>query len=228
MSKHAAVYSISHPKSTKVYIGSSSDIKRRWRTHRRALERNAHQCRHLQHAWNKYGGGSFVFLVLEDCSPVKEQLLAREQHWMDHCRPTGLYNTCPTAGSPLGSKLTAQQRKRISVALKGKPKSNEHRGALKKAWETREPNEAMVRSFAVNRLGKNNDSKHNQNAGAGVKAYHQARRDRGEAAWQGKRCTFNDANFLSLKAAAEATGMPARLLRKHPDFSYVNISPIVF
>lgn len=75
------IYKIANSYSGKFYIGCSSDIKHRWLQHRSALRRGVHYNNHLQHAWNKYGEGVFVFEVVEQTDEIN--LLEREQHWID-------------------------------------------------------------------------------------------------------------------------------------------------
>src|ERR1039458_145551 len=82
----AGIYSIYCIANEKQYIGSSVNIKRRFREHRSKLSRNIHTCRHLQNAWNKYGAESFVFNVVEHIiEPLvtAKQLMDVEQVWLD-------------------------------------------------------------------------------------------------------------------------------------------------
>jgi group I intron endonuclease len=89
--RHPGVYSITHIKSGRRYIGSSKNIHLRWGDHRRALGHGKHICPHLQNAWNKYGPDAFVFDVLEVCLSEPTILVAREQVWMDRF-PGKLFN----------------------------------------------------------------------------------------------------------------------------------------
>ena len=61
------VYCIRNIINNKVYIGQSVNIKRRWKKHRSELNRNTHNNKQLQNAWNAYGEESFEFVVLEEC-----------------------------------------------------------------------------------------------------------------------------------------------------------------
>jgi len=110
------IYAIINQVNGKFYVGSACNIKRRWYNHRRDLKKGIHGNKHLRNAWNKYGEGSFYFGVLE---PVKnkEDLLNREQYWMDELQPE--YNILPTAGSPLGFKWTEESKQKQSEANKG-------------------------------------------------------------------------------------------------------------
>lgn len=99
--KRSGVYQIVNRVNHKVYVGSSHEISYRWKQHRKALVSGTHHCRHLQHAWNLYGADTFEFEVVEHCT--EEQLLSREQVWLDAAVAQGIaYNVCPVATSPLG------------------------------------------------------------------------------------------------------------------------------
>lgn len=50
----AGVYQIYNKETNKRYIGSSINIERRLKEHKRNLKANRHSNQHLQNAWNKY------------------------------------------------------------------------------------------------------------------------------------------------------------------------------
>lgn len=62
--KLSGVYEIRNTLNNKRYIGSSINIYRRWRDHKRMLNLSVHPNKHLQSAWNKYGekhkDGNFI------------------------------------------------------------------------------------------------------------------------------------------------------------------------
>lgn len=114
--KISGVYKITNIINKKFYIGSSNNIKQRWREHRSDLRRNKHHNKHLQSAWNKYGEESFVFDIIEQCENYRE----REQFWIDTLQPykRGIgYNNLPTVDTSLGYKLSEEQKENISKAL---------------------------------------------------------------------------------------------------------------
>lgn len=78
------IYAIRHT-SGKQYIGSTARWSTRQREHRGRLRAGRHCNPHLQAAWNKHGEDQFEFVVLEVISST-EQLIPREQHWIDHTR----------------------------------------------------------------------------------------------------------------------------------------------
>lgn len=126
----SGVYAIRNVINGKLYIGSTVDFRRRRSHHYSYLQRNVHGNPHLQHAWNTHGKDSFEFLVLERCAP--ELLIVRESAWVTH------YNTMDAAygynlAYPERHIVTDAARKKISVALKGRPFTEEHRQNLTKA-----------------------------------------------------------------------------------------------
>lgn len=70
------IYKIVNTINNKVYIGSATDILKRWRDHKWHLIHNIHHNSHLQSAWNKYSAKSFEFSIVLECK-VKE-LLTKE------------------------------------------------------------------------------------------------------------------------------------------------------
>lgn len=50
----AGVYQIFNTETNKRYIGSSIDVERRLKEHKRNLKAHRHSNQHLQNAWNKY------------------------------------------------------------------------------------------------------------------------------------------------------------------------------
>jgi group I intron endonuclease len=75
--KNCGIYIIQNLVNGKVYIGSSSNIRRRFSQHKSTLRHNTHKNRHLQNAWNKYGEENFEFIVIEHHS-YPEKILMRE------------------------------------------------------------------------------------------------------------------------------------------------------
>jgi group I intron endonuclease len=95
------VYQIRCLPNGKKYVGSAVNLRNRWTAHRGSLRRGTHRNIHLQNAWDKYGGASFVFEILEPASPAT--LLEIEQAWIDRTRctdPAIGFNIADTAGSP--------------------------------------------------------------------------------------------------------------------------------
>jgi len=122
MTEKPGIYAIRHIESEKVYVGSASNISKRWHRHRKDLRLGRHPNKHLQAAWTMYGEDAFVFEVLE----LTNDLDIREQFWMDYMEctnPKKGYNYCPIARSTHGVKRgpeSEEYRRRKSLYLKGK------------------------------------------------------------------------------------------------------------
>lgn len=65
--KISGIYAIKNTINSKMYIGQSKDIYRRWGIHKYYLRKNEHDNKHLQNSWNKYGEENFVFFILDGC-----------------------------------------------------------------------------------------------------------------------------------------------------------------
>lgn len=114
---HAAgIYCITCIPTSKVYIGSTIDLRKRWYWHKGDLRAKRHHNRHLQNAWNKYGADSFTFSVLElvDVTHLED----REQYWLDAHQafnPKLGFNLGPSARAPMsGYVMSVEARKRLS------------------------------------------------------------------------------------------------------------------
>lgn len=99
------IYIIRCASGGKCYIGSSKDIRRRFILHRYQLNKGTHHTPHLQYAWKKRGASAFSFEILEICAA--EELIAREQWWMDRFPAEIRYNKHPIAGRTEGVKRSA-------------------------------------------------------------------------------------------------------------------------
>lgn len=106
----SGVYAIKNLNNGKMYIGSSKDIGARWKHHINSLNKGTHHSRYLQNSWNKYGGGSFSFSVLEYCN--EESRLEREQYYLDFKKPQ--YNMSEKAHAPIGVKVSDETRMKMS------------------------------------------------------------------------------------------------------------------
>lgn len=115
--QQAGIYIIRFACSSKVYIGSSNNLWRRYRRHKGDLRRQAHRTPPLQAAHNKYGLDSMYFEVLLICS--EERLLIWEQRLIDLYKAANSrfgYNCSPTAGRCSGIKRTPEQIARMCAA----------------------------------------------------------------------------------------------------------------
>ncbi len=118
------IYCITNTLDGKVYIGSSVNMWRRFRSHRQHLRLQKHANPYLQYAWNFHGEAAFEFKPLLECSV--DNLLMYEQRAIDSykaCDRTAGYNYLPVAGSRLGSKQTEATKAKIAA---GVPRGKDH------------------------------------------------------------------------------------------------------
>lgn len=128
----SGIYLITHLNSTKIYVGSSIDIAKRWRVHVQTLNAGRHHNPHLQNAWNEDGEDSFKFEIIEKL-PIR-LLTEREQFWMDAYDVINEgYNIFPTARSALGSKKSASARLKMSIKKQNCFKGSDNPNFGKKA-----------------------------------------------------------------------------------------------
>jgi group I intron endonuclease len=111
------IYKIMNSTTGEFYIGSSVNTTRRMGVHKSQLRGNYHNNQHLQRSWNKYGETSFEFSVVELCSSSADELINREQHYIDTFHPT--FNILSVAYSFSGYHHTEDARRRIGNAHKG-------------------------------------------------------------------------------------------------------------
>ena len=122
----SGVYQIYNPINEKRYIGSSIDISRRIKEHRKNLIAQKHHNQHLQNAWNKYGD-LLEFKPLEYCEP--DQLLELEQQYIDYYNSADRefgYNIDKMANHARpGFHLSEETKEKISKAHAGRKRTPE-------------------------------------------------------------------------------------------------------
>lgn len=99
---NSGIYIIKNTITNKFYIGSSSNIKKRFKVHKRMLKTNIHHSIHLQRAFNKYGEKNFDFIILE----LTDDLLNREQYHINTLLPD--YNIAKNSKSPMKGRVHSQ------------------------------------------------------------------------------------------------------------------------
>src|SRR4051812_30361819 len=126
----AGVYPLVYNTNGKTYVGSSSDLRRRFLAYMNPsyiiselLRGESRICRALL----KYGPAGFSFKILEivpldsSLSDAEQNsaLLKVEQKYIDLLQPE--YNILKRAGSAKGHKLSEETKARMSASKKGKP-----------------------------------------------------------------------------------------------------------
>lgn len=112
------IYKIENTINNKVYIGQSTDIDKRWKSHKESLRNNRHSNAHLQDSYNKYGSSIFIYSILEECS--ERDLTDREQYWIDYYGGIDSDQNYNMKGASSAGKLNNDAKLKISKALKGK------------------------------------------------------------------------------------------------------------
>src|SRR3990167_1004475 len=122
MNDKSGIYQIINLINRHVYVGSAVCFRKRWNKHINDLKKLNHDNNHLQKAFNKYKEESFSFEIIEECEKV--QLIIREQFYIDSYKSEGktLYNICMIAGNTLGTKRSAETKRKMSEfnPMKGK------------------------------------------------------------------------------------------------------------
>ena len=113
--KKSGIYLIKNNENGKKYVGSSSDITRRfylyYSLYHITLRKNSLICRALL----KYGYSKFSVEILEYCDP--NILIEREQYYIDLLKPE--YNMLKVAGSSRGYKILESTKNKISLSKLG-------------------------------------------------------------------------------------------------------------
>lgn len=114
----SGIYAIVNTLNNKKYIGSTSNMRKRYRQHYNDLVKQKHTNIILQRAFNKYGEKYFEFWILEKCENVRDTLLMLEQKYINDF---GDYNIATTATGGCGKHakghyISKEQRKIISEA----------------------------------------------------------------------------------------------------------------
>lgn len=107
------IYKITCTSNNKTYIGSSKNIKQRWKYHLSYLRRGNHHSTYMQRCFNKYGENSFKFEVLLNMFEYNEELLRMiEVYYIEELKPE--FNSV----APCIYSKTEEWRNKISVSTK--------------------------------------------------------------------------------------------------------------
>jgi group I intron endonuclease len=212
------IYKITIEGCERFYIGSALDFAKRRSHHISELRGSRHRNTHLQRAYEKYGEDKFSFEIVEECAT--DDLIAREQVWIDKYDFSALINICPTAGNTLGRKHSDETRKLISenhydVSGKSNPQYG-LRGELSPNWGRKHSDETRRKISEANKgkepwskgkkrpkhsekmAGENNHfygKKHTDEAREAIsKAARKRSREKG-----GKKLTFAIANEIRMR-----------------------------
>lgn len=135
MTKISGIYLIRQVSSGLIYIGSSSNVHKRWQQHRRELNKGIHHNSRLQGAWAKFGSDDFVFMVVDRCP--NDELEYCEQFFLDTLKPwlphNGFNGSAHVEKFALGLKRSEETKRKMSDSLSGPKHPNWGRPANKEA-----------------------------------------------------------------------------------------------
>lgn len=152
----SGIYEIVNLVNGKRYVGSAVNTAQRWRQHKSLLGKGNHNPI-MQRAWRKYGEGSFEFRLLERVVE-KADLLAREQFYLDQCKPE--YNVATTAGSNLGLKWSAETIERIGKASRRVWSCPDYRERMANAHKGQKPTSAQLEKISAALRGRKLSAEH--------------------------------------------------------------------
>nr|QBM09669.1 hypothetical protein [Dactylella sp.] len=141
--KKPGIYKWTNKISEKSYIGSAIDLSKRLKDYLSPSYLEKELLKHnsiIYKAILKYGYDNFKLEILEHSN--KENLIEREQHFIDTIKPA--YNICSTAGSSFN-----------------RPTRLETRDKLKAAWIIRKENQVGVKHVEVTDLETGNTVTYN-------------------------------------------------------------------
>lgn len=134
--KKIAVYRIINTVSGTYYVGSSTNLYERWRTHRKKLRAGTHPNPKLQASWTKHGESSFGFAILVEFESVQDMEACEEALLADCVPDPQCCNLSMSATTPWRNKgaLHPNYGKTHSDGVKAAL-----RGVAKRQWETADP-----------------------------------------------------------------------------------------
>jgi group I intron endonuclease len=127
MEKQSGVYFLESTITHNIYIGSSSDLKKRKSDHFRVLKKGAHINAKLNRHCKKFGINVLVFKVREYCT--NDKLREREQYYIDKYKP--YFNESTNAMGGMGEHShTSKTKAEMSIVHHERYKNKESREHL--------------------------------------------------------------------------------------------------
>ena len=147
------IYKITNPED-EVYIGYSKNIENRWANHKNSQPKANYK---LKESLLKHGGDSHIFEVIEEINisslsqgQADALLRKRERYWIKTLDT--FYNGLNSNGGGSGcGQHTPSSKRKISEALKGKPKPKDF-GASRKKWQHTEEFKDKLRNVTKRRI----------------------------------------------------------------------------
>jgi group I intron endonuclease len=157
----SGVYQIILKNDGRSYVGSAVDIIDRWKAHiNNAKNKNLKIKQVISKAIKKYGSENFDWNILELCEV--DQLIDREQYWLDTIRPfadeNNGFNIRKIADSNFGIKRTLESKQKQSKTMTGVLKTEKHKQHMRDSWHNTRGEEYYAQ-LSIRMQGDNNPSK---------------------------------------------------------------------
>ena len=157
----SGIYAIINNITGMLYVGSAINIHKRFLKHESLLRNNKHHCNYLQNSYNFHTCDAFVFSVLEYINNV-EDLIIREQWYINYFEFENLFNSSPKAGSTLGAKYSDKAKQKMSNAHKGKKLSQKHIQNISNAIKGKKHSDKAKQKISNGHKGKKHSKEHIQ------------------------------------------------------------------
>jgi group I intron endonuclease len=170
--KECGIYEIRNIVNNKRYVGSSSDMRRRFNQHRSSLRRSCHYNIKLQNSWNKHGESAFQFTrlaILESYEqvPTEQRLLTSIKDSGEECY--NLTFEVELIGAWNKGKKSSEETKQKLRDNMNKPGVKE---ALLKHLIGRPVSKETREKMAIAKKGKKHSLEHIEKAAAKRKGTH--------------------------------------------------------
>jgi group I intron endonuclease len=182
------IYGILNTSTGKWYVGSTTQPRVRYQSHRRMLENNKHHSPKLQNAWNKYGSNSFIFIEL-DQADNEHELTFLEHFWTDTYDALHNGYVCIKANRAEISPST------IELMKSRRQGENAHMFGKRHSEETKQRQSESQRGSKNHRFGKHHSDEH--------KAYMSMLLKGRESPNKGKRLNLTDEQREQLRIRAK-------------------------
>lgn len=107
------IYMITNSINIKPYVGQTTDLNRRMRTHKRAKNKNSA----LHNAIRKYGWNCFNVIILHENVPLDDlDWLEKQSIWIWNCMVPNGYNLQAGGGSGLPSEETKEKIRKTALS----------------------------------------------------------------------------------------------------------------
>ena len=139
--KISGIYKITNTVTGDFYIGSSKDVKKRWRSHKWPSVWKKNPNKQLYKDMQKYGTDKFVFEILVSVEP--EQLKEKEQEFIETLKP--IYNQMNAKG--LDIERHKETKKEYQKSKKGKESHRKANNKYKKSNKGKESNRKSCNKY---------------------------------------------------------------------------------